>query len=183
MDIINSKEGKFEQAVKQFKKEISSLRTGRANPKMVENVEVKAYGNTQELKTLASISAEDAQTLLVEPYDENIIQDVESALHDADININPVTEGKKIRLPLPDLTAERRKELLNVLSEKAEESKIQIRKVRSEIKDKIEQAEADGEITEDEKYRKLDELDETVDEYNDRIDDIKKEKKKKIENV
>ncbi|MFB6181654.1 MAG: ribosome recycling factor [Candidatus Magasanikbacteria bacterium] len=183
MNFIEQNKSNFEDTIENFKEEIASLRTGRANPKMVENVDVEAYGNTQELKTLASISTEDAKTLLVEPYDENVVQDIESALHEADININPVTDGKKIRLPLPELTSERRQELIDVLNEKAEEAKINIRKIRGEIKDEIELAEEEGEITEDERYRKIDELDDTVEEYNQQVEEIKEKKKKNIEKV
>lgn len=183
MNLIEQNKSDFEEVMERLKEEIASLQTGRANPKMVEGVEVQAYGSTQELKTLASISTEDAKTLLVEPYDENTIQDIEKALHEADIGINPITKGKKIRLPLPDLTKERREELIEVLSEKAEESKIKIRQIRSKIKDEIELAEEEGEITEDEKYRKLEKLDEKIEDYNQQIDQIKEDKEESIRQV
>ncbi|MFB6226630.1 MAG: ribosome recycling factor [Candidatus Paceibacteria bacterium] len=183
MDFIEQHQSEFEQTIEHLKEEIASLQTGRANPKMVEGVQVEAYGSTQELKTLASISVEDAKTLLVEPYDENTVQDIEKALHEADIGINPITEGKKIRLPLPELTKERREELIEVLNEKSEESKIKIRQIRGEIKDEIELAEQEGEITEDEKYRKLEQLDEKVEEYNSQIEQIREDKEENIKQV
>jgi ribosome recycling factor len=181
MNFIN--ESKFNEVIQNFKENISSIRTGRANPSLVEGLQVEAYGSNQKLQSLASVSAEDAKTLVVEPYDDNVTQAIESALHDADIGVNPVSDGSKIRLPLPDLTADRRKELINLVKDKAEEARIEIRQIRQDIKTEIEQAEADSEITEDKKYKEIENLDETVSEYNEEIEQIVEEKIEKIKQI
>lgn len=183
MNIISNFEKKADKAIEHFKKEVSSLRTGRATPALVEDLSIKAYGSTQELKSLASISVEDAKTLVVEPWDDNVIQDIEQAIHNSDLGINPLNDGEKIRLPLPDLTADRRKELVNLVKDKAEESRITVRKAREEARNKIDEAEDGGEISEDEKYNKREELDGKVKEYNNKIDDLVKKKKEEIEKV
>ena len=183
MNILSKFDKQAEKAVKHFKKEISSLRTGRATPALVEDLSVKAYGSTQDLKSLASISVEDAKTLLVEPWDDSVIQDIEKALHDSDLGVNPINDGEKIRLPLPDLTADRRKELINLVKDKAEEARISIRKARENTRNEIDQAEEDGKISEDEKYKKREDLDEKVGDYNDEIDELVKKKTEEIEKV
>lgn len=177
------KEENFEKILDDFNEEIASVRTGRANPSLIEDVQVEAYGTNQPLQSLASVASEDAKTLLVEPYDENVTQAIETALHEADIGVNPVTDGNKIRLPLPDLTSERRKELINLLKEKAEQARIEIRNKRGEMKKKIEQAEENGELTEDQKYNKLDQLDEVVKDFNQQVEDKLEEKKEKIQQI
>jgi len=183
MNCIQQNKEMFTKAIDFFKHDISSLRTGRATPAIVEDVHVEAYGVKQPLKAVASITVQDAKTLVVEPWDKSIMGAVESALRSAPIGISPVNDGRLIRLPLPDLSQDRRKELVKVLSQKIETARVSIRKVREEVKGLIELAEEGGEIGEDEKFKQLDELEKTVKEYNDKIKEIGEEKEKEINTI
>jgi ribosome recycling factor len=173
----------FDKTIEHLKSEISSLRTGRATPAIVEDITVEAYGVKQSLKTVASISVTDAKTLTVEPWDKSILQTVEVAIRNSQLGINPVNDGKLLRLPLPDLTQERRQELIKVLHTKLEAARISVRQIREDAKKMIEQAEKDKEIAEDERYKQIEELDKVVKEYNDKIKEIGEEKEVEINTV
>lgn len=183
MNYTQENKGMFNKAVEFFKHDITSLRTGRASSAIVEDVMVEAYGVRQPLKAVASITVQDAKTLAVEPWDKSIMGAVESALRVAPIGINPVNDGRLIRLSLPDLSQDRRKELVKVLSQKMEAARVSIRKVREEVKEFVELAEEGGEIAEDEKFKQLDELEKVVKEYNDKIKELGEEKEKEINTI
>lgn len=183
MNYIQDSKGMFSKAIEFFKNDITSLRTGRANTAIVDGVMVEAYGVRQPLKAVASITVQDAKTLAVEPWDKSIVGAVESALRAAPIGINPVNDGRLIRLPLPELTQDRRKELVKVLSQKMEAARVSIRKVREEVKELIEMAEDGGEIAEDEKFKQLEELEKVVKEYNDKVKELGEEKEKEINTI
>lgn len=184
MNIIDDYKGQFEKTIEHLRQEISSLRTGRATPALVEDIPVEAYGTKQPLKAVASISVSDAKTLAVDPWDKSLIQAVEAAISNSDLGINPVNDGKVIRLPLPELTAERRAELIKVLHSKIENARVATRRIREEIKSKINKAEKEKQISEDEKFTMLDELDKKmVKEYNDKIKEIGEEKEREINTV
>ncbi|PIR74497.1 MAG: ribosome recycling factor, partial [Candidatus Magasanikbacteria bacterium CG10_big_fil_rev_8_21_14_0_10_47_10] len=117
----------FQKAIDHLRQDIANLRTGRATPALVEDIPVEAYGTKQSLKAVASISVADAKTLTVDPWDKALMQAVEIAIRNSDVGISPVNDGTLIRLPLPDLTAERRADLIKVLHKKMEESRIAIR--------------------------------------------------------
>lgn len=183
MSIIDNNKEQFSRAIEHLKSEISSLRTGRATPAIVEDIPVEAYGSKQALKALASITVLDAKTLQVEPWDKSILSDLEGAIRHSQLGINPVNDGKLIRLPLPELTQDRRQELIKVLHTKLEQARISIRQVREDIKKAIDNAEKNKEIAEDERFRLNDELDKKVKEYNDQIKAIGEEKEKEITTV
>jgi len=183
MNVVEQHKEAFEKAVEFLRKDISALRTGRATPALVEDVMVEAYGVKQQLKTLASISVTDAKTLTLEPWDKSILGAVESAIRAGDLGMNPVNDGKVIRLPLPDLSTERRQELIKVLHQKLEQARVGIRKLREEIKRDIEQKEKDKEIGEDEKFTQIDALEKMVKEYNDAVKTIGEEKEAEITKV
>lgn len=174
---------RFEKVIDHLHSEISTLRTGRATPALVEDIIVEAYGVKQEMKTLASISVANAKTLTVDPWDKSLLQEVENAIRHSDLGINPVNDGKLIRLPLPDLTTERRTELIKVLHKKLEEARIAVRKIREDVKNSIEKAMKDKAISEDEKFTEQDELDGVVKEFNERIKGIGEEKEVDIAKV
>lgn len=183
MNIVHNHKEQFNKAIDHLKSEISSLRTGRATPALVEDITVEAYGSKQPLKTLASISVSDAKTLTVEPWDKSLMQTVETAINNSHLGINPVNDGKLIRLPLPELTQERRQELIKVLHQKLEQARITIRKIREEIRDQIDKAFKDKEIGEDEKFKFQDELEKMVKEYNEKIKQVGDEKEKEISTI
>jgi len=181
--IIDSHKEQFEKSIDHLKQEITSLRTGRATPAIVEDIMVEAYDTKQGLKSLASISVVDAKTLAVDPWDKSLLQVIEVALRNSDLGINPVNDGKLIRLPLPDLTTERRQELIKVLHTKLEQARIAVRKIREDVRSEIDKKEKAKEISEDEKFTYQDELEELVKVCNGKIKVIGEEKEKEIQTV
>ncbi len=179
-EIIEGHKASFEGTISRLRDELSSLRTGRANPQLVENIQVEAYDSRQALVGLASITTPDSQTIQIEPWDKTIVKNVEKAIIEADLGFNPVAAGTVVRVPLPPLTEEGRHKLVKVLKEKLEEARIGIRKVRDEARTKITSAEKSGEISEDDKYRQHEELDKLAASYNERIKAIGEEKEKDV---
>ena len=163
-----------------FKKDISSLRTGRANPGILDGVLVEAYGAKTPLAGLASISVPEARSIVITPWDKSIIKDVERAVVTADLGLNPVNEGDKIRLVVPQLNEENRKELVKKLNEKMENSRVALRQTRDEIKELIEVAFKNKATSEDDKFRFFKELDEEIARKNDELKKIKDKKEEEI---
>jgi len=183
MFLSSEKKEQFNKVIEHLKHDITGLRTGRATPALVEDIMVEAYGGKQSVKAVASISVLDAKTLAVDPWDKGLMQAVEVGIRSSNLGINPVNDGKIIRLPLPELTHERRQELIKVLHQKIEQGKIAVRKVREDARKEIETAEKDKEISEDEKYKFYDELEKTVKEQNEKINLMGEEKEKEITTV
>jgi ribosome recycling factor len=179
-DILNSHQSQFQQAVDFLKSDIMSLRTGRANPQIIEDVMVEAYDSRTALSGLASITVPDGRSLLVEPWDKGILKNIEKAIIDAKLGLNPSVQGQQIRIALPMLTEETRKNLVKMLGEKLEHARKSVRNVRDEAKAEIAKAEKEKEIGEDEKYRLLEQLDKTAAGMNERIKAIGEEKEKEI---
>lgn len=173
----------FEKVLEHLKGELASLRTGRATPALVEDLNVDAYESKMQLKGVASISVIDARTIAIEPWDKTLIKNIEKAIRDANIGLNPVVDGVVIRLSMPQLTEENRRELIKVVNKKLEEARAAIRRAREDIKSEILKAEENKEITEDERFKLQDSLDEMTREYNDRIKEMGEEKEKEIMNV
>ncbi|HLD61226.1 MAG TPA: ribosome recycling factor [Patescibacteria group bacterium] len=173
----------FVQAIDHLKSEVSQLRTGRASTAMVEGITVEAYGSRQPVKAVGTIMVADPKTLTIEPWDKSLLQALEKGIRDSGIGINPVNDGKLIRLSLPDLTSERRQELVKVLNQKLEQGKISIRKVREEVREMIAMEEKDKSISEDEKFRLQEELEKMVKGYNDELEKIGEGKEKEIMTV
>ncbi len=172
MDFIKQHQEQFDKTIDHLIHELSGLRTGRATPMLVEDISVEAYGTRQQIKAVASITVADAKTINIEPWDKGLLQPVEIAIRNSNLGINPVNDGKLIRLPLPELTEERRVELLKVLNQKMEQAKIGIRKIRENIRDTIAKAQKAKDISEDDTYTAEDELDKKVKEYNEKIKQI-----------
>lgn len=166
-----------------LKSDIAALRTGRASAAMVENIFIDAYGSSQPLKAVASISISDAKTVVLEPWDKSLLSAVEKGVRDSGLGINPVNDGKIIRLSLPDLTSERRQELSKILNQKLEQARISIRKVREELREQITQEEKNKKIAEDEKFRLQEELEKMVKEFNETVKEIGEEKEEEIMKV
>lgn len=177
---IQEKQENFVKSIDFFVKEISTLRVGRANPSLLDGVFVLAYGVKTPLNGLSSVSVTDARSMVVSPWDKSVLKDIEKAIVEADLGLGVVNEGDKLRLSLPIMTEENRKNLVKKLNEKMEEARIAIRKVRDEIKSAIEDAEAAKDISEDEKYQFLRELEEEVLK---KTEEIKRLKDKKEEDI
>lgn len=182
MNIADSKK-EFTQAIDFLKSDIAQLRTGRASTAMVEDIHVEAYGSRQPLKAVGTIMVADAKTVTIEPWDKSLLQAIEKGVRDSSLGINPVNDGKLIRLSLPELTSERRVELVKVLNQKLENARISIRKVREEVREKIATEEKAKTISEDEKYRLQDELEKLVKGYVEEVAKVGEVKEKEIMGV
>jgi len=180
---INTFKGDFDKAIEYLKTDIAGLRTGRANTALVENVFVEAYGTKQQLKAVASISVADSKTLNIEPWDKSLLAAVEKGIRDSGIGVNPINDGRLIRVCLPELTVERRAELVKVLHQKLENARISIRKIREEARNMIIEEEKEKSISEDERYQLQDQLEEMVKKYNEDVKTIGDAKEKEITNV
>ena len=163
-----------------LKDEFAGISVGRANPAIIENIEVACYGTTQPIKNTANISCPDPQTLRVEPWDKSIIGTIEKAITEAKIGITPQNMGDNILLPVPTLTEERRKQVCKKVSEIAEQAKISIRNIRHDILKKIKNQKEEKEISEDEASRLEKQLQEKIDEANKEIDEMAKIKEQDI---
>ena len=177
---LDSAKPKFINAVDFFKKDIGSLRTGRANPGMLDGIEVEAYGSTMALNAVGNISVSDGHSIVITPWDKGVLKDIEKAIVAADLGVGVVNEGEKIRLTVPMLTEENRKELVKKLNSKMEEARIVIRQIRDEVKQAIEKAFDDKEMSEDDKFRYIKELDEAITARNDEIKAVRDHKEKDI---
>jgi len=177
---LEAKQKDFNNAVDFFKKEISTLRTSRANPAILDNVQVNVYEAKTPLNSLASITVPEARSIVITPWDKNIIKDVEKAVAEAELGISVVNEGDKLRLTIAQLTEENRLDLVKKLNEKIEAARIVVRQTRDEAKGKIEQAEKNKEIDEDSKFRFIKELDEEVGKWNSELKEIRDKKEEEI---
>jgi len=178
--IIENHKDDFNKALAVLEEELKTLRVGRANPLMVENILVEVYGTKTPLKQIASIAVPESRTILIQPWDKSIIKDIEKAITIANIGINPTNEGQQIRLTIPPLTEESRKELTKSVGEKSEKTRIIIRQIRDKVKEEIIKKEKNNEITEDDKYDLQKKLDEFVRDYNEKVKDLAERKEKEI---
>jgi ribosome recycling factor len=183
MSIVSNHATDFDKAVGHFKEDIATLKTGRANPAILDNVRVEAYGAPSPLNQLSSISVPEARSILIQPWDKNVVKDIEKALREASLDLGIVNEGDKIRITIPQMTEESRKDIVKILHQKEEQAKIAVRSIREDIKEEILAAEKNKEFGEDEKFSLIEELDKKVGEYNDRIKAIAADKEKEIMTV
>lgn len=180
---IDSSKQEFEKVVTHLRTEFGALRGTRATPALVEHIMVEIYGGTQPLKGLAAISVSDARTLTIEPWDKSVIKDIERAIQLANVGVNPVNEGQRLRIVLPPLTEESRKELLKIVHDRLETSRQSVRTVREKFRQQVLDAEKKKEMSEDEKYKQLEKLDKITAEYNEQIKKLGEAKEKEIMTV
>ncbi len=177
---IETAKAALDEVIEFLKTELSQLRTGRASPALVENVVVEAYGAPMNIKGVASISVTDAKSLAIEPWDKTLMKAIEDAIRNAGLGINPVNDGKAIRINLPAMTEENRKNLTKIVGQRAEDARIKIRQQRDEVRTMIIEAETTHVIPEDDRYALCEKLDLLVKDYNDRIKEIAEDKEKEI---
>src|SRR6266540_3623936 len=179
-DILKEAEGKMRKAIEVAKEEFSGIRTGRANPVLLNRLTVDYYGTPTPLQQLASISAPEARLLVVSPYDRNATAGIEKAIRNSDLGINPANDGQVIRLAFPPLTEERRKEYVKLTKHRAEEARTAIRNVRRHEKDAMERLEKDGEISQDELRRAEQRLQQLTDKYVGEVDSMLQHKEREL---
>ncbi len=173
-------EEKMDKAVEVAKEDFASIRTGRANPGLYNKVLVDYYGSPTPLQQLASFAIPDARTILVTPFDKTALRDIERALSDSEVGANPSNDGNVIRITIPDLTQERRKEYVKIVKTKGEDAKISIRNIRRKAKETLDKLVKDGEAGEDEGSRAEKELDALTKSHVDGIDELLKRKETEL---
>lgn len=178
--ILDEAERKMKKAVEVTAQEFGSVRTGRATPALVERLQVDYYGTRTPLNQIATISAPEPRLLVVQPYDRNSIPDIEKALTQSELGLVPSNDGEIIRLPVPQLTEERRKELAKLIKARAEEGKVAIRNVRREAIESLRKEEKDGRSTKDDLHRGTEEVQEITDRYIKEVDDLLEKKEDEL---
>ncbi len=179
-EIISSKKSEFENAIEHLYVECNKLRTGRANASLVENLKVDYYGTPTELKQAANITIPEARQILIQPWDKSLLDMIEQAINKADLGVSPANDGVVIRISLPPMTEQNRKDLVKILNQKIEEARIRIRGVRESIWKEILAQEKKENASEDEKFIAKENLQKVVGVYNSKIDEIKKKTEEDI---
>ena len=171
---------KMDKAVEFTQDDFASIRTGRANPALFADIEIDYYGAPTPLQQLASFQTPEARTILVTPYDKGTLTDIETALRNSDIGANPANDGNVIRVVLPDLTEERRKEYVKIVKGKAEDGKVSIRNIRRHAKETLERIKKDGEAGEDEVTRSISELADLTKSKGESVDKLRAQKEAEL---
>jgi ribosome recycling factor len=179
-EVLHSADEKMKKTIDAMMREFSEVRTGRAHPGLVEGLHVNYYDTPTLLKQLASVSVPDAHLITIQPWDITAIPEIEKAILKSNIGITPSNDGKIIRLSVPQLSQERREELVKVVHKMAEEGRVSLRTVRRESKEALEKLEKDKAISEDDKFRGIDELQKLIDKYTVKVEEILKGKEKEI---
>src|SRR5690625_730155 len=182
-EVIKELRDKMEDAIQALTRNLATVRAGRANPALLDNVFVEYYGTQTPLNQLATVGAPEARLLVITPFDKTAIGEIEKAILKADLGLQPSSDGNLIRINIPALTEERRKELTKVVGKFAEESRIQIRNVRREANDQLKKLEKETSITEDELRTYQDQVQKETDQFIQKIDQIAKTKEDEIMEV
>lgn len=182
-ELLSEAEEHMEKSLDWLRTELNSIRAGRATPSMIENVRVDYYGSQTPLNQLASISAPQADLLIVQPWDRSALQAVEKGIMSANMGLNPNNDGTFIRIPVPPLSEERRKDLVKTARSKGEEAKIAVRNIRRDIKDRIKSVADEESISEDMRYEGEDRLQSVTDDYTNKIDHLLDRKEAEIMEV
>ena len=178
--IKNDAKTRMEKTVDALKQQMGKVRTGRAHPSLLDAIRVDYYGSETPLKQVGSVTAEDSRTLVVSVYDRNMIAAVEKAIMASDLGLNPMSAGTNIRIPLPPLTEERRKDLTKVVRAEAEQARVAVRNVRRDANDKLKAQLKDKQIAEDEERKASDEIQKLTDAFVKQIDELLKAKEKEL---
>jgi ribosome recycling factor len=179
-DTLREAEVKMSRAIEVAKEEFSGIRTGRANPALVNRLTVDYYGAPTPLQQLASIAAPEARLLVVSPYDRNATASIEKAIRNSDLGINPANDGQVIRLAFPPLTEERRKEYVKLAKTRAEEARTSVRNVRRHAKEQLDRLEKDGEISQDEQRRAEQRVQQLTDRFVGEVDSLLQHKEREL---
>ena len=180
LQLVNKKEPEFEKVLEHLKSELSTLRTGRANTALVDHLEVDYYGTKTPLIQIAQITVPEPRVIAVQPYDKAVLKDIEKSIQVSNLGINPVNDGNFIRLVIPQMTEERRKELVKLVSQISEKSRGSVRNIREDVWKEIQKLEKDGKLSEDEKISGKEQLQKVTDKYNEEIKKMTEAKEKEI---
>lgn len=173
----------MESALEAVRREFATVRTGKATPALLDTVKVDAYGAVMPLNQVASVSTPDASLIVIQPFDASLVGEIEKGILQADLGFNPANDGKLIRIPVPPLNEERRKEYVKLLHKMAEEGRVSIRHARREANDWVKLQIKEGELSDDEGHRELDGIQKLTDEYSAKIDTLLAAKEKEVMSV
>ncbi len=171
---------KLDKSIEFLKAELNNIHTGRASVSMVDSILVDVYGTKQTIRQIANITIPEARQILIQPWDRSVTVQIEVAIRESSLGFNPVNAGDVIRINIPELTEERRREYVKVCKEKTEEARVAVRNARAEVWSSIKKAKTDGEIGEDDMYRGEEEVQKLVDSYNKKIEEIFSAKEKEL---
>ena len=179
-DILKVTRGRMDKTVEDFQREISHIRTGRASVTLLDGIRVEYYGSLTPLNQLSKLTTPDATLIVLQPFDPAMIAPIEKAIQTADLGLNPSNDGKVIRVPIPPLTEERRKDMVKHLHSVLESHKTAARNIRRDAKDAIQKLFKDKKVGEDDEHRGLDDLEKATHEYTGKMDSLSKAKEKEI---
>lgn len=179
-EVIKTAEEKMNKAIDALRRELTTLRAGRANPAILDKVQVEYYGALTPLNQVASISTPEARLLVIQPYDKTALSDIERAIQKSDLGLTPSNDGSLIRIAIPALTEERRRDLVKLVKKYAEEAKVVVRNVRRDANDDLKKLQKEGEMTEDELRRSTDDVQKLTDKEIIKIDEVANAKEKEI---
>ncbi|GJG95547.1 ribosome recycling factor [Cupriavidus pauculus] len=182
-DTKKSAEQKMQKSIEAFRADLAKIRTGRAHTGLLDHVQVDYYGSPVPISQVANVGLGDARTITVQPWEKKMVQAVEKAIRDADLGLNPATMGDVIRVPMPALTEERRKELIKVVKSEAEGAKVAVRNLRRDANEQFKKLVKDKTISEDDERRGADDVQKLTDKYVSEIDKLVAEKEKEIMTV
>jgi ribosome recycling factor len=182
-NIIKTTKEHMQKSLDSLQYELSKLRTGRANPGLIENVKVASYGSEMPLNQVATVTVKDAKTLSVAPWDKTLVSAIEKAILQADLGLNPATTGTTILVPLPVLTEERRRDLVKIVKSESENAKVAVRNIRRQANDDIKKLFKDKIITEDEERKAQDGIQKVTDEFIKKVEEMAARKEKELMEV
>ena len=179
-EAIKKTEDAMKKAITATERELAELRTGRANPKMVEGIHVDYYGAATMIKDLSTISVPEARLIVIQPWDATVIPEIEKAINNSNLGLNPSSDGKVVRLSIPELSQERREEMIKVVKKLIEDGKVSARTVRKDANENIKQLEKDKKITEDQRFKTLEDIQKLTDKTIKDLDEVLKHKEKEL---
>ena len=177
---LTAAERRMKGALETVKHNFATIRTGRANPTLLDRIEVDVYGSRMPLRSVANVGAPEPRLLTVTPFDPNSLKNIERAISDSDLGLNPQNDGKILRLPIPELTEERRRELIRLARSMAEEGRVSVRNVRRDEMRDVHELRKEGEISQDDEHRAEEELQKLTNDYVKRIDDAVADKEAEL---
>lgn len=180
---VNEAKAQMEKAVDAMRREFGSVRTGKATPMLLDMVRVDAYGSKMPIGQVATVSAPEPRMLIVQPWDKGLLKAIEKAIMEAELGLNPANDGNIIRVPVPALNEERRKDMVKLLHKLAEEGRVAVRHARQEANKEIKKMQTDHEISEDDARRQTDQVQKLTDEYIGKIDQLLKAKEHEVMEV
>ncbi len=179
-ELYREAEERMKKSVEAVRNEFAHIRTGKASAALLDGIRVDYYGSMVPIQQVANITVPEPRLISIQPWEKNMVPVIEKAIRQSDLGLNPNNDGRVIRVPIPTLTEERRKDLVRLVHKLAEEGRVAIRNIRRDVNEKIKKMEKDHEISEDDAHRELDEIQKLTDSYIEKIDELMKLKEKEI---